>query len=244
MKKNKVIWLSIPFTMKCYEVSNTGSVRSFNVMGQSGFRLLKGKTVAEGNERRLIDAVIQELELRKSLLVNRLVFFCHYYVPVVLKKKLKDATWDEFLAMPLIVHVDGNVENNHLDNLEAKLTHAEVASWAYKTFPQKFKLPIKTSVIQGDDAILCSKLLKQGISYPEIIKKLSVDMSEMAVQRFNLAHKISPNRPNGKPKLTAEQKASIPALSIKMSRSQIADKFGVCKHTILRAIYGRKTKKT
>jgi hypothetical protein len=209
MAIEKIKWLPVPFTTRCYEVSNTGLVRSFNKTGQNGFRLLRGKILAPNNKRRLIDAVIDILEERKSLLVGRLVFFCHYYVPMVLNKKLSEATWQEFLNMPLIVYLSGDVEDNHLGNLAAMLTHAEVAQWANKTFPRKFIIPKRGSVIQGDDAILCTELLKQGVSYPEIAKQLSVSVSEMTVQRFNLANEISLGRPNGKPKLTEEQKIEI-----------------------------------
>jgi DNA-binding CsgD family transcriptional regulator len=235
MKKR--IWKELPFTNKIYQVSEFGEVRSFNANGTNGFRRLKGRKISPSNQRLAVDLQIKERG-RKSALIHRLVFFCHYYVPMVLYKKLENCNWDEFETMPLIVHQNGNVIDNALSNLQAKLTHKEVAHWALDTFPDKFIWPTKTSIIQGKDAVLCIKLLKKGIGYAEIAKRLSIQCSEMAVYRFNLANYIDIGR--SYPGLTQDEKNRIPEMLQNINQKQIAMEFGVSESAVSRFVRGKR----
>jgi hypothetical protein len=241
-EKKQKTWLQIPFTKRVYEVSKQGKIASWNPQ-ETDYKILRGRKISKTNPRLSIDVIVKKLKKRKGVLVSRLTFFCYYYAPKVLKKELKKCTWNDFINMPQIVHKNGIVTDDRLVNLIMKLSHREVSIWALKAFPHKYVLLKRTSSIKGTDATLCKKLLLEGVSYPEIAKKLSVQLHWMAVQRFNLNNKIDIGRKNCDRALTVKQVKKIPLLQKTMTQKEIAVHYGVTETVISRIITGKYYKK-
>lgn len=213
------------FTEKKYIVNSTGSVFS----EFSGREV--GRQIGKQNNRIVIDMLIDlgsKVE-RKTIQRSRLIFFHLKYLPEVLKKQ--SGTFSDFINMPQIVHLDGNVGNDKISNLKMMASKHEVAIWCNQQFGHLYKRNKRKSSITGKDAELAKMLLKKGKGYKLIASLLKIKVSDMAVYRFAIANGF---KKRAKPCLTKKQKEDILKQKGKVNRNMLAQKYGINPATVNR----------
>lgn len=211
----------IPFTDKGYRIYKDGKVYS-----EYSQEVISGKCISKTNKRLLLDVSVEGK--RESMLINRLVYFVWIFNPKVLKNK---GTFKDFKKMPLIVHKNGKLQDNSIDNLEPKFSLSDVATWSNLKFPSKFKkfLEVKrTTTIKEEHKNEILRLIKEGTSYPKIGKQFYYH--PMIIYRFAKINGLTNVRPNGKPKLSKEDIIEIK--SSKLSGIELAKKYNVSQTTI------------
>lgn len=161
-------WKDIPFTTSRYQVSNLGKV-----IGPQG--VMNGK---KHGKYFIIEAYIDGLPDRKGMLLHRLVYYLFRY-------KNATGTFQNFVDMPLVFHINGIHSHNDVYNLEAWETREDLGEWIAKNFPNKIKNVAKSS-IQDVAAEITIEMLKAGKTYVEIAKL--VGTSDMSVYRFAKAN--------------------------------------------------------
>lgn len=211
----------ISFADRKYLVYNDGTIWS-----EFSNRNIKGKTVSGENKRLIVDIKVNGK--KESLLINRLVFFFHYYNPKILKKE--NPTLNHFKKMPLVYHVNGDVIDNSLSNLKSMITRKMLGELIFKEFPEKFTQRKSISKIQGINANYCIRALKNKESYASIAK--NINTSDMAVYRFAKLNNLIGDRSNGRPKLTPKQVLQI--RSSNLSGKTLSTKFKVTETCISR----------
>lgn len=212
----------IPFTDRKYRIYRDGTIYS-----EYSQKIITGKCISKTNKRLLLDASIDSK--RHSLLVNRLVYFVWTFNPLLKNK----GTFQDFQKMPFLIHVDGNLQNNSIDNLEMKFSLSDVATWSNINFPQKFQkmLEVKrTTTILKEHQSSILGLIKKGVAYPTIGKQFNY--SSMVIYRFAKINRLTNIRPNGKPKLSKQDVLDI--RNSHLSGVELAKKYnisptGICK---------------
>ena len=220
----------IPFTDRGYRIYKDGKVYS-----EYSQKVIEGKCISRTNKRLLLDACVEGR--KESMLVHRLVYFVWVFNPEVLENK---GTFKDFKNMPLIVHKNGKTQDNSVDNLEPKFSLSAVATWSNLKFPSKFEKFLetkRTTTIKEEykDEIL--KKIKEGIPYPKIGKQYYYH--PMIIYRFAKINGLIGIRPNGKPKLSEEDKMQIK--NSKMLGIELAEKYNVSPTTISRVKKSNKT---
>lgn len=112
-------WVAIPDYVGYYEISNFGEVRSIDrkIALQDGTRLVKGKPIKlKNNGSNYLFATLCREGKRANKYVHRLLAIC--FIPM-----------EE--AKPFVNHIDGNPQNNNLENLEW-VSHSENVKHAYE----------------------------------------------------------------------------------------------------------------
>ncbi len=159
-------WRILPGFNKRYQVSNYGRVRSFAYNKKDG-KILTGDEI---NGFNLIQ--ISKPGFSKKVYVHKLV------AELWVSKPSDKHTF--------VTHVDGNLKNNHISNLEwhsrETLTekHREVAKKRAKN--PRHKRIIRNSKLEESDIVLLKSMLQRGVVQAKIAKMFCI--SEMQVTRI------------------------------------------------------------
>ena len=159
-------WRILPGFNKRYQVSNYGRVKSFAYNKKDGKTLIG----CEVNGFKLIQ--ISKPGFSKKLYVHKLV------AQVWVSKPSDKHTF--------VTHLDGNLRNNHISNLEwhsrESLTEKHRELTKQKMKAPRYKRIIRNSKLEESDIVLLKSMLQRGVVQAKIAKMFCI--SEMQVTRI------------------------------------------------------------
>jgi hypothetical protein len=160
------VWRILPDCNKRYQVSNYGRVKSFAYNKKDG-KILIGTEI---NGFKLVQ--ISSPKFSKKVYVHKLV--AQLWIPKPSEKHT------------FVTHLDGNLKNNHVSNLEWH-TRKTLIKKHREITAQKMKDPnytkvIKNSKLEESDIRLLKSMLHRGVVQAKIAKMFCI--SEMQVTRI------------------------------------------------------------
>jgi DNA-directed RNA polymerase specialized sigma subunit len=157
-------WRDIPFTDKRYQVSNYGRVKSFC------YDQVNGRIVKPGNIKGFYNVSLRVKGKKRSYLVHKLT--AELFIPK--ENDLQD----------VVIHLDWNKTNNHVDNLQW-VTKEESYRRMHKVLQEARKKAgkiVTSSKLTPEDVKVLKGLLQKGVKQNLIAKLFAI--SEMQVSRI------------------------------------------------------------
>jgi len=159
-------WRDIFPNNSFYQISNYGRIKSYYINKKEG-KVLKFSKIKGFKQ---VSLTINNIQ--RTYYVHKLV--AEVWIP----KPSKNHTY--------VTHLDGNLINNHISNLEwhtkesLREKHIEFTKKRHEN-PEYFK-PIKNSKLKVSDVMLLKSMLKRGVVQAKIAKMFCI--SEMQVTRI------------------------------------------------------------